>query len=119
MSYSVDQMCQAGCTSRRGVRFWEEQGLLGPVARSEGNQRRFTEEQVKRARIIAAAQFGGFTLEEIGRMLEAYDMEVFEAITHKLARVVNTAMMLTEQLPAPITLETAVPAAVPVQEFDL
>lgn len=113
--YSVEQMCAAGCTSRRGVRFWEEQGLLGPVSRSEGNQRRYTEEQVKRARIIAAAQFGGFSLEEIGQMLEAYDMEVFEAITHKLARVVNTAMTLTEQLPSPIALETAVPA----QEFDL
>lgn len=112
--YSVEQMCAAGCTSRRGVRFWEGQGLLGPVARSDGNQRRYTEEQLKRARIIAAAQFGGFSLEEIGPMLEAYDMEVFEAITHKLARVVNTAMTLTEQLPAPITLETIAP-----QEFDL
>lgn len=111
--YSVEQMCAAGCTSRRGIRFWEEQGLLGEVERSGGNQRRFTEEQLKFARIIAAAQFGGFTLEEIKAMLPVYDMEVFEAITHKLARVVNTAMTLTEQLPAPAG------AAQPVQEFDL
>lgn len=111
--FSVDQMCQAGCTSRRGVRFWEEKGLLGEVERSSGNQRRYTEDQLKRAKIIAAAQFGGFSLEEIERMLAAYDMEVFEAITHKLARVVNTAMTLTEQLPAPAG------AAAPAQEFDL
>lgn len=114
MSYSVEQMCAAGCTSRRGVRFWEEKGLLGPVERSGGNQRRFTAEQLQRAKIIAAAQFGGFTLDEIEKMLPVYDMEVFEAITHKLARVVHTAMTLTEQLPAPV--EKAAPAA---PEFDL
>lgn len=112
MTYSVDDMAKAGCTSRRGVRFWEEQGLLGDVARSSGNQRKFTDEQLKRAKIIAAAQFGGFTLEEIGKMLPVYDEEVFEAITHRLARVVNTAMTLTEQLPS-------YQDAAPVMEFDL
>lgn len=114
MSYSVEQMCAAGCTSRRGIRFWEEKGLLGDVERSGGNQRRYTEEQLRRAKIIAAAQFGGFTLEEIEKMLPAFDMEVFEAITHKLARVVHTAMTLTEQLPAPVG-----EAPQPIQEFDL
>ena len=114
MSYSVDQMCTAGCTSRRGIRFWQEKGLLGEVERSGGNQRRYTENQLRRAKIIAAAQFGGFSLEEIEKMLPVYDMEVFEAITHKLARVVHTAMTLTEQLPAPAGEAQPVP-----QEFDL
>jgi DNA-binding transcriptional MerR regulator len=111
--HTVEAMCQAGCTSRRGIRFWEEKGLLGPVERSGGNQRKFTDEQLTRAKIIAAAQFGGFTLDEIEKMLPVYDMEVFEAITHKLARVVHTAMTLTEQLPAPAG------EVQPVQEFDL
>ena len=53
--HTVDEMCRAGCTSRRGVRYWEDQDLLGPVARSEGGTRRYTAEQLDKARIIAAA----------------------------------------------------------------
>ena len=102
MPHTIDQMCKAGCTSRRGVRYWEDEGLLGVVERTSGNQRRYTDEQLDRARIIAAAQFGGWTLEECKAMLESYDEEAAEAITHRLMQQATLAARLVEDLPLPV-----------------
>src|ERR1700749_3097116 len=101
--HSVEAMMRAGCTTRRGLRFWEEQELLGTVARSAGDTRQYTDEQLDRARIIAAAQFGGWPLAEIKNMLDAYDSDpsVFEAITTRLADQVRAAVRLGENLPKP------------------
>jgi DNA-binding transcriptional MerR regulator len=46
-----------------------ERACSGPVERTDGDTRRYTPEQLDKARIIAAAQFGGWTLEEIQGML--------------------------------------------------
>lgn len=99
--HSVDEMCRAGCTSRRGVRYWEDQGLLGDVARSEGGTRRYTPEQLDAARIIAAAQFGGWSLEEIKQMLIEWDSEAYSAILTRLSDQARAAARLGEQLPVP------------------
>lgn len=99
--HSMDEMCKAGCTSRRGVRFWEEQELLGAVERSEGGTRRYTEEQIKRASIIAAAQFGGWKLDEIRQMVDGYDREVFEALLTRLEDQVKAAARLAALIPKP------------------
>lgn len=110
--HSVDEMIRAGCTTRRGVRYWETEGLLGEVARSNGNTRRYTPEQLVRARIIAAAQFGGWSLEEIRQMLVEWGPEVYEALLTRLADQARAVARLGEQLPRP-------PAAPAVKEFDL
>lgn len=110
--HTVDDMTRAGCTSRRGVRYWEEQGLLGEVERSEGGTRRYTSEQMDKARIIAAAQFGGWSLEEIKQMLIEWGPEVAEAIVTRLADQARAAARLVEQLPRP-------PAASTGKEYDL
>ena len=99
--HSMDEMMAAGCTSRRGVRWWEDQGLLGPVERSEGGTRRFTAEQLDKARIIAAAQFGGWSLDEIRQMLSEWGEEVYEALIIRLADQARAAARLGEQLPKP------------------
>ena len=108
-THSVEEMARAGCTSPRGLRWWEDKGLLGDVARSAGDTRRYTDEQLDRARIIAAAQFGGFDLETIGKMVVEYDLEVREALLMRLSDQVRAAARLGEQLP---TIK-------PVQEYDL
>lgn len=110
--HSVDEMVRAGCTTRRGVRFWEEKGLLGPVERSDGDTRRYTEEQLDKAKIIAAAQFGGWSLEEISQMLLEWGPEAYEAILTRLADQAMAAARLGEQLPRPAGGSTAV-------EYDL
>lgn len=97
--HSVDDMVRAGCTTRRGVRFWEEKGLLGPVERSDGDTRRYTAEQLDRAKIIAAAQFGGWSLEEIALMLVEWGPGVHEAILTRLADQAMAAARLAMDLP--------------------
>lgn len=110
--HSMEEMMRAGCASRRGVRYWEERGLLGSVERSDGDTRRYTQEQLDKAKIIAAAQFGGWSLEEIQQMLIEWGPEVHEAILTRLADQAMAAARLGEQLPNP-------PAASTAQEFDL
>ena len=102
MSHSVEDMCKAGGTTARGVRYWEDEGLLGKVERSDGNQRRYSADQIKRAKIIAAAQFGGWKLAEIKEMVSAYDEEAHEAIHIRLAQQANAATLLASQLPDPL-----------------
>jgi DNA-binding transcriptional MerR regulator len=99
--HSVEEMVRAGCTSRRGVRFWEEKGLLGPVERTNGDTRRYTPEQLDKARIIAAAQFGGWSLEEISGMLAEWGPEAHEAILTRLAQQLTVGQRLFRDLPAP------------------
>lgn len=101
----METMMQAGCATRRAIRHWEDLGLLGPVARSAGDTRRYTTDQLNKARIIAAAQFGGFDLDTIGKMLAEYDASVFEALTIRLADQIRAAIRLQENLPKPPALE--------------
>jgi len=110
--HTVAEMARAGCTSDRGIRYWEDEGLLGKVERSAGGNRRYTPEQLDRAKIIAAAQFGGWSLDEIREMLLEYDSEVYAAIMTRLSDQARACVRLGEQLPKP-----AAPA--PVMEFDL
>lgn len=99
--YSPNEMIRAGCTTLRGIRLWEEQGLLGPVARSNGGTRQYTAEQFDRAKIIAAAQFGGWSLEEISKMLDEWGPEVYEALMTRLADQARACVRLGENLPRP------------------
>lgn len=99
--HSMDEMTRAGCATRRAIRLWEEMGLLGEVARSAGDTRQYTAAQLDVARIIAAAQFGGFPLDKIKEMLGEYDGEVYEALTVRLADQMRAAARLAENLPRP------------------
>ena len=110
--HSVEEMCRAGCTSRRGVRYWEDQELLGSVARSEGGTRRYTDEQLNKAKIIAAAQFGGWSLDEIKQMLIEWGPEVYEALCTRLSDQMRACIRLVESLPRP-------PGTSSAQEYDL
>ena len=112
MHYSMDDMCRAGCTSPKGIRFWQEKGLFGEVARTQGGTRQFTSEQLDKAKIIAAAQFGGWSLEEIGQMLIEWGPEAHDAILIRLSDQAMAAARLGEQLPRP-------PAAPNAMEYDL
>ena len=99
--HTMEEMTRAGCTSRRGARYWEDQGLLGDAERSDGGTRRYTAEQLDRARIIAAAQFGGFDLDMIKKMLGEYGPEVYEALMTRLADQARACVRLGENLPNP------------------
>lgn len=101
MKHTVEEMTRAGCTTPRGVRHWEDIGLLGKVERTSGGTRRYSPEQLDKAKIIAAAQFGNFSLDVIKGMLEEWDNEVYEAIIRRLFDQSRAAIKLAENLPKP------------------
>lgn len=113
MKHSMEEMTRAGCTTPRGIRHWETIGLLGTVYRSNGGTRRYTDEQLAKAHIIAAAQFGGWNLDDIAGMLNEWGKEAHEAILQRLFDQSRAAIRLAELLPVPPADEP------PVMEFDL
>jgi DNA-binding transcriptional MerR regulator len=61
---------QIGATPR-SVRYWEEQGLLTPAARSDGDYRLYDTTDVERLRFIKGLRDdAGFSLAEIAQLLE-------------------------------------------------
>ena len=67
---------EAGLTPR-AVRYYEELGLLKPAARSEGAYRLFDEDDLERLRFIRGLRDdAGFSLAEIGRLLEDEEARV-------------------------------------------
>ncbi len=64
---------ELGLTAR-AVRYYEELGLLKPAARSEGSYRLFDDDDLERLRFIRGLRDdAGFSLAEIGRLLEDED----------------------------------------------
>ncbi|MCL4250375.1 MAG: heavy metal-responsive transcriptional regulator [Anaerolineae bacterium] len=51
------------------VRYYEQQGLVAAVKRTEAGYRLFDDESVRRIRFVKRAQAAGFTLEEIKELL--------------------------------------------------
>jgi MerR family mercuric resistance operon transcriptional regulator len=52
------------------VRYYQRRGLLPEPPRPPGEVRRYSEEDVRRLKFIRSAQSAGFTLAEIGELLE-------------------------------------------------
>ena len=52
------------------IRYYEEIGLLSSPARTESGYRRYTESTIEELRFIRKAQALGFSLEEIGEILQ-------------------------------------------------
>jgi MerR family transcriptional regulator, repressor of the yfmOP operon len=66
----TDVAAEVGITTR-AVRYYEELGLLKPAARSEGSYRLYDDDDIERLRFIHGLRDdAGFSLAEIGRMLE-------------------------------------------------
>jgi DNA-binding transcriptional MerR regulator len=59
--------------SLRTVRYYEEQGLVTPQARSAGGFRLYSEDQVDRLGLIKQMKPLGFTVQEMRDLLEARD----------------------------------------------
>ena len=83
---------EAGLTPR-SVRYYEEQGLLRPAARSTGDYRLYDESDVERLRFIKGLRDdAGFSLAEIAQLLEdevarERDHQAYHATTDPAARL--------------------------------
>lgn len=69
----IGEVAERVALSLRTVRFYEEEGLVIPAARSEGGFRLYTEEQVERLLLIKQMKPLGFTVEQMRELLAAHD----------------------------------------------
>ena len=60
-------------TTVKTLRYYERIGLIHQAARSDGHFRVYDEDTVERVRFIRQAQTLGFSLKEIGEILQVYD----------------------------------------------
>jgi len=66
----IGEVAQRAGLATSAIRYYEELGLVRPVARESG-RRLFEESAANRLRAITAARDAGFTLEEIRRLLDS------------------------------------------------
>jgi len=69
-SDTIGGLARAAGVGVETVRYYQRRGLLAEPARPSGEVRRYGEEDLRRLRFIRAAQAAGFTLGEIGELLE-------------------------------------------------
>ncbi len=70
---TISGLARAGDVGVETVRYYQRRGLLKEPARpfgSAGSVRRYDHEDVRRLRFIRGAQGAGFSLEQIGTLLE-------------------------------------------------
>src|SRR5947199_10810313 len=72
--YTIEQVATRTGLTKRTLRYYEEVGLLPPTGRTEGNYRRYNEEDIERLeRIKKLRHLLGFTLADIRKLLNAED----------------------------------------------
>ncbi len=70
--YTIEQVATRTSMTKRTLRYYEEVGLLLPTGRTEGNYRRYSEEDVQRLeRIKELRDLLGFSLIDIRELLNA------------------------------------------------
>jgi len=72
--YTIEQVAARTGLTKRTLRYYEEVGLLPPTDRTEGNYRRYSEDDIARLeRIKNLRELLGFSLADIRKLLEADD----------------------------------------------
>jgi DNA-binding transcriptional MerR regulator len=72
--YTIEQVSARTGLTKRTLRYYEEVGLLPPAGRTEGNYRRYNEEDIERLeRIKKLRDLLGFSLADIRKLLNAED----------------------------------------------
>jgi DNA-binding transcriptional MerR regulator len=72
--FTIEQVAARTELTKRTLRYYEEVGLLPPTGRTEGNYRRYSEEDIQRLeRIKKLRDLLGFSLADIRKVLDAED----------------------------------------------
>ena len=105
--YSIEQVATRTGLTKRTLRYYEEVGLLPPTDRTEGNYRRYSEEDVERIeRIKKLRDLLGFSLTDIRTLMSAEDerVQIKEAYRHeteaqaKIAQLDRADELIHQQL---------------------
>jgi len=91
MSISIGQLAKTADTGVETIRFYERRGLMPDPPRAPSGYRRYPKDAIGRLRFIRRAKRLGFTLEEIGTLLNLQDggdrSEVKAVAQAKLAQI--------------------------------
>lgn len=71
--WTIGKLAEAGGVGVETIRYYQRRGLIATPPRGSGPNagvRRYGEAELRRLRFIRAAQAAGFTLEQIGELLE-------------------------------------------------
>ena len=68
--YSIGELARETGVKVPTIRYYEQIGLIDALERTEGNQRRYSKEGLKRLSFIRHSRDLGFTLEDIRELLE-------------------------------------------------
>ncbi|POH60386.1 MerR family transcriptional regulator [Arthrobacter glacialis] len=70
----IGDLAEATGLSQRTIRHYDEVGLLPATTRSDGGFRIYTESDLQRMLVIRSMKPLGFTLEEMGELLDTVDI---------------------------------------------
>ena len=68
--FSIGELSKRTGVKIPTIRYYEQMGLIDPPERSEGNQRRYTKDGLRRLSFIRHSRDLGFTIEDIKGLLE-------------------------------------------------
>lgn len=69
-TYTIGEIARLSGLSVRRIRFYSDEGLLPPTARTESGYRVYSDEDVARLDLIGALRAAGVGLEAIGKILK-------------------------------------------------
>ncbi len=95
-SYSIEQAAAQTGLTKRTLRYYEEMGLLPPTDRTEGNYRRYSDEDIHRLEHIKKLRdLLGFSLADIRSMLDVDDERgvLKEAYKHETEAAAKIAQL--------------------------
>ena len=72
---TIGRLAKAGNISPDALRYYEREGLIAPVGKTNGGFRLYGEDALRRVRFIQHAQACGFTLAEIRKLLHLRQTE--------------------------------------------
>lgn len=105
--YTIEQVAMQVGMTKRTLRYYEEVGLLSPAERTEGNYRRYTDDDIQHLkRIKELRDLLGFSLNDIRKFLSADEERgqiklAYQQETEARAKIVQldrTDALLQEQI---------------------
>lgn len=67
---TIGRLAQEAGVNVETIRYYQRRGLMVEPDKPAGGQRRYASEEIKRVRFIKRAQVLGFTLDEVGSLLQ-------------------------------------------------